>query len=84
MLTEAELLERIKALVSLGKFRIRIHAARHIIEEGFTESDIIEAVTGKSRILEDYPDQSRCLVAGYFQLTENVRSPLHLVFEYLS
>jgi hypothetical protein len=83
METDAELLERIKALVSRGKFRIRTHAARHIIKEGFSESDIVEAVTGKSRILEDYPDQSRCLVVGYFQISENVRSPLHLVIEYL-
>ena len=43
----------------------------------------IEAVAGKIRILEHYPDQSRCLVTGNFQMSGSVRSPLHLVFEYL-
>ena len=83
MLTEAELLERIKALVSAGSFRLRPHAARHVIEEGFTEEDIVEAVVGESRILEDYPLESRCLIFGHFQIGKNVRSPLHVVIEYL-
>ena len=47
MLTDAELLERIKALVDMGSFRLRSHAARHVIEEGFTEDNIVEAVMEK-------------------------------------
>lgn len=82
MPTEADLLQRIKALVRAGNFRIRSHAVQHMFGEGFTENDIVEAVTGKTRILEHYPDESRCLVMGYFQMSENVRSPLHIVFEY--
>lgn len=82
MPTEAELLERIKAAISLGNFRIRPHATRHMFKESLTENDLVKAVTGKSRVLEHYPDESRCLVIGYFQISENVRSPLHLVFEY--
>jgi hypothetical protein len=35
----------------------------------FTEQDVITAVVGKSRILEDYPEESRCLIVGYFHLT---------------
>jgi hypothetical protein len=77
-----ELLEWIKAVVSVGNFRVRPHATRHMFKEGILERNMIEAVTGKSRILEHYPDESRCLVTGYFQISENVRSPLHLVFEY--
>lgn len=81
MASESELLERIKVLAGAGKLRIRIHAARHMAEESFSVADIAEALTGKSRILENYPEQLRCLVVGFFQVSENVRSPLHLVCE---
>jgi hypothetical protein len=37
-----------------------------MIEDGFTEQDIITAVAGKSRILEDYPEESRCLIVAIF------------------
>ena len=71
-----------KVLANAGKLRIRIHAARHMAEEGFSVADMTEAITGKSHILENYPEQSRCLVVGFFQVSENVKSPLHLVCEY--
>ncbi len=82
MLTEAELLEWIKEAVNAGNFRTRSHATRHMFEEGFQEQDIIAALIGKLRLLENYPDETRCLVMGYFQISEKVRSPLHLVIEY--
>jgi hypothetical protein len=82
MMTEAELLERIKTLVSAGKYIVRNHVTQHMFAEGFTLKDVIEAVMGKSRILEVYETASRCLVGGYFQLSEKVRMPLHAVFEY--
>lgn len=60
-----DLLERIAALVRSGRYRLRLHAVRHMIEEGFDEGNIIEALTGHGRkILEEYPDQHRCLVLG--------------------
>src|ERR1043165_1014742 len=77
-----ELLEKIKALLKAKKYRIRIHAVRHMIEEGFTEGNIIEAITGRSRILEDYSDELRCLISGYFKMSEKIRSPLHVVCDY--
>lgn len=79
---EQELLEKIKSLVAGAKYRVRIHAVRHMIEEGFTESDIVTALTGKSKILEVYVDEHRCLILGSFRISENVRSPLHLVCDY--
>ena len=82
MLTEAELLERIKALVSVGKYIVRNHVMQHMFAEGFTIKDLVEAVKGKCRIVEDYPNALRCLVGGSFQLGENARVPLHIVFEY--
>lgn|SRR5574341_34987 len=81
---DAELLERIKALVRDGQYFVKNHATQHMFAEGFSLNDIVEAVTGKSRILEHYPNSSRCLVVGYFQMSDKVRAPLHIVIEYSS
>jgi hypothetical protein len=77
-----ELLERIKGLVEAKKYRVRIHTVRHMIEEGFSEINLVEAVSGRSRIIENYPDELRCLVLGYFKMSENLSSPLHVVCDY--
>ncbi len=77
-----ELLAKIKSLVADAKYRVRIHAVRHMIEEGFSESDMVAALTGKSKILELYVDEHRCLILGSFKISEKVRSPLHLVCDY--
>src|SRR4030067_2104354 len=82
MAHEQALLEDIKRLIKCGKYRIRIHAIRHMIEEGFNEEDIIETVTGRSKILEDYSDEFRCLIWGRFHFTDRTTSPLHIVCEY--
>jgi len=82
MMNEEELLSRIRGLLLSKNYRIRIHAVRHMIEEGFNEQQIITAIVAKSRILEDYPEENRCLVVGYFRLSEKVRCPLHVVFDY--
>ncbi len=80
--SEQALLEKIKLLMADAKYRVRIHAVRHMIEEGFTESDLVEALTGKSKILELYIDEHRCLILGSFSVSKKVRSPLHLVCDY--
>lgn len=77
--SEQELLEKIKLLVAGAKYRVRIHAVRHMIEEGFTESDMVAALTGKSKILELYEDERRCLVLGSFKMSATVQAPLHFV-----
>jgi len=82
MNSEQELLERLKRLIGERKYRLRIHAVRHMIEEGFTEEGMVEAVIGRSKILENYPDESRCLMFGYFRISERVTSPLHIVCDY--
>ena len=80
---ERELLGQIKQLIGERRYRVRLHAVRHMIEEGFGEQDILGAIgSSKSRILEDYPDESRCLIFGHFMLEEKVRSPLHVVCDY--
>jgi hypothetical protein len=47
MPSEPALLERIATLARFGRYRVRIHAVRHMLEEGFDERDIIEALTGR-------------------------------------
>jgi hypothetical protein len=80
--TDPALLEKIKSLIGTKKYRVRIHAVRHMIEEGFTEENMVTAVAGKSKIVEDYPDEARCLVLGYFLMGKKSRSPLHVVCDY--
>ena len=77
-----DLMERIKALVSAKRYRIRIHAVRHMVEEGFDEENVLEALLGSSRVLETYPGEIRCLVLGYFTAGEKALVPLHIVCDY--
>jgi hypothetical protein len=70
---------QIQSLVQAGQYRIRLHTARHMIEEGFDENHILEVINGTLRMVEEYPDESRYLVVGYFHFTPKARSPLHLV-----
>jgi hypothetical protein len=55
-----------------------------MIEEGFDEDNLLEALAGRSRILEDYPNEGRCLILGYFAVGEESRAPLHVVCDYSS
>lgn len=78
-----DLLDRIEALVRSGRYRLRLHAVRHMLEEGFDEGNIIEALTGPRRkVLEEYPEQRRCLVLGSFRLGSGTRVYLHVVCDY--
>lgn len=80
MSSEPALLGRIAALAGFGRYRVRLHAVRHMIEEGFDESNIIEALTGRGRkILEEYPEQQRCLVLGSYAIGRKARLHLHAV-----
>jgi len=80
MPSEPPLLERIAALARFGRYRLRLHAVRHMLEEGFEERNIIEALTGRGRkILEGYPEQHRCLVLGSCAMGRKSRIHLHVV-----
>lgn len=80
MLSEAALLERIAALARFGRYRLRLHAVRHMLEEGFDEGNIIEVLTGRGRrILEEYPEEERCLVLGSCTIGRKTRMHLHVV-----
>lgn len=82
MTDEQQVLEKITRLVAERNFLVKIHATRHAIEEGFTEDDLVQALTAKCRVLEHYPAVSRCLVLGFFTISQNVRAPLHVVCDY--
>jgi hypothetical protein len=83
MPTEPPLLERIAALARFRRYRLRLHAVRHMLEEGFDEGNIIEVLTGRGRkILEEYPEQQRCLgclALGSCAIGRNTRIHLHVV-----
>jgi hypothetical protein len=77
-----ELLGNIKTLVSARQYRVRLHAVRHMIEEGFSEENLLEAMTGNAKVLENYSEESRRLILGYFFMDEKARSPLPVVCDY--
>lgn len=80
MPSEPALLERIAALARFGRYRLRLHAVRHMLEAGFHEGNIIEVLTGRGRrILEEYPEQHRCLVLGSCVIGLKTSVHLHVV-----
>ena len=65
-----------------GRYRTKIHAVRHMIEEGFSEKDVVCVLTGDGKILESYEDDTRVLIYGHFTMEGDVRLPLHIVCDY--
>ena len=79
MSSQTDPIVRIQGLVRARHYRIGLHAVRHMVEEGFDENQLLEAVRGKLRIVEEYPEESRYLMLGYFHFTLKTISPLHLL-----
>ncbi|MFI5366554.1 MAG: DUF4258 domain-containing protein [Candidatus Binatia bacterium] len=79
MVSENDPVVRIQTLVATGRYRVCLHAVRHMIEEGFDENQLLEAVAGKLHLLEDYPEESRCLLLGRFHFSSTTTSPLHIL-----
>jgi len=77
-----ELLATIKKLVNEEHYRIKIHAVRHMIEEGFSEKDIIAAILGENRMIEMYDEDKRCLILGHFLWDNKIKSAIHVVCDY--
>lgn len=69
----------IRNLVHEGRYRVRLHAVRHMIEEGFDENNMVEALAGRLSVLESYPEDARCLVLGHFHFTASTYCSLHIV-----
>jgi hypothetical protein len=76
------LLLGIKRLIKEKRYRIKIHAVRHMVEEGFSEKQVVNAISGRSRILENYEDDNRCLILGTFYFAERTKCHLHIVCDY--
>lgn len=81
-MTSEELLSTIKRLILAGRYRVRIHAVRHMIEEGFSERNMITALLEGGKIIEMYEEERRCLMLGHFLWSKGQRSPLHIVCDY--
>jgi hypothetical protein len=79
MKTHPDVLAHIKNCIVEKRYRIRNHAVRHMIEEGFDENHLVETLTGKLQVLEEYEDEERYLVLGHFRFTLSTRSSLHVV-----
>ncbi len=77
--SQTDPIAHLQELVRARHYRIGLHAVRHMIEEGFDENQLLEAVGGKLRIVEEYPEESRYLVLGYFHFTQTTISPLHVL-----
>ena len=74
-------IESIRSFIFSESYSIKSHAARHIIEEGFTEGNVVEAIFN-GRIIEEYPDERRCLIYGTAHLAPKTKISLHLVCDY--
>ena len=71
------LLEHIES----GRYRLGPHVARHMLQEGFLERDVLTALRW-GRELAVYPEDARMLVLGYMIFGGRVKLPLHVVLEY--
>lgn len=54
----------IQQAVKASKYRIGWHAVQHMFEEGFDKSQVLEVLTGKLTVLEEYEEDNRVLVLG--------------------
>ena len=78
---ESEPLRTVRGLIEQKKYRIRIHAVQHMIKEGFSEDDIVE-VLRSGQLLENYHEESRCLILGSFATGASPPTPLHVLCDY--
>ena len=74
-------LEELLPFLRDGRYRIGPHVAKHMLQEGFIELDVLQAVEW-GRELAVYPDDQRMLVLGYMTLPPRLKLPLHVVLEY--
>lgn len=64
-----------------GRYRLGPHVAKHMLQEGFTEEDVLRALEW-GRELAIYPEDQRMLVLGYMVFPPRLRLPLHVVLDY--
>ena len=54
-------LDALRHQVVNGNFALRPHALQHAVKEGFTQDAMLQVVL-QGRMVEDYPERSRCLL----------------------
>jgi len=74
-------IDRLRDLVTHGRYSLGPHALRHAQEDGFEKEHCLGVILD-GRVLEDYPAERRCLVLGRYYVTLNARVPLHVVCDY--
>ncbi len=74
-------LEDLLPLVREGRYRLGPHVAKHMLQEGFSEWDLVRALEW-GRELAIYPEDGRMLVLGYMVFPPRLRLPLHIVLDY--
>jgi len=74
-------LEELLPYLRDGRYRVGPHVARHMLQEGFIELDVLKAVEW-GRELAVYPEDQRMLVLGYMTFPPRLQLPLHVVLEY--
>ena len=78
---QSGIIEGIHDAVQKANYALRPHAVSHMLAEGFHEKDIIEAILN-GKIIENYIDEDRCLIAGAFKLSPKTKESLHIVIDY--
>ncbi|MBS0181167.1 MAG: DUF4258 domain-containing protein [Nitrospira sp.] len=74
------MLERLRALIRTGRYRITLHAEQERDADQITIDEIEQAYSGAaSEIIEDYPDDPRGHSALVLAFTES-HAPLHAVW----
>jgi hypothetical protein len=68
--------------VQAGHYRVKIHAVRHMIEEGFTEKNVVCVLVEDGKIIEVYEEDNRCLIYGHYAMEGKASMPLHVVCDY--
>lgn len=74
-------IEQIQQQIRARRFSVKSHVISHMLEEGFESNHCQEAALS-GRVLEEYPEEKRCLILGYFHFTSGVTCPLHVVCDY--
>ena len=74
-------LNELLPLIEAGRYKLGPHAARHMLQEGFVEKDVLSALKW-GRELALYPEDERMLVLGYMIFGARLRLPLHVVLEF--
>ena len=75
-------IDRLRELVESKQYRVSLHAVRHMVEDGFDEAHLVEAIRESPVVVEEYAEEDRYLVLGHSHFTPAARSPLQLAREF--